>query len=98
MLQHSMINALRILPAVAAMTVGLAAPAAAGDSDYLQALQPRYVYLSASQLLSAGSKVCAATRSGRPGSDIVDMLYKDMGVSVSVAYEIVNAAVVHLGC
>lgn len=85
--------------AVGATALGVAAPAAATDSNaYLQALQPRYQFLSESQLMSAGSKVCAATHSGMPASDAVGIVSKDLGVSVSAGYEIVVNAINYLGC
>jgi hypothetical protein len=92
------VRALGVLSAVAVTTLGLAAPASAEDSTYLQMLQPRYNYLSASQLMSAGNKACSATQSGMPASDITVMLSKDLGVSTSTAYEIVVNAFNYLGC
>lgn len=84
------------LSAVAA--TGLAAPAAADSGSFLEALQPRYTSMSASQLTSAGNSVCSATSSGLPASDIVPMLVKNYGISASAAYEITIAAINHLGC
>ncbi len=89
---------LGVLFGVAATAIGTAAPASADSATYLKTLQPTYAYLSASQLQSAGSKVCSAMHSGMPASDVTQMLSKDMGVSVSAAYEIVIAAINHLGC
>lgn len=93
-----MIPALGVLFAVGATTVGLAAPAAADSGTYIQSLQPIYAYLSESQLMSAGNTVCSATRSGHPTSDIVPMLVKNYGLSVSASYEIIVASINHLGC
>ncbi|WNG92092.1 DUF732 domain-containing protein [Mycobacterium sp. ITM-2016-00318] len=84
------------LSAVAA--TGLAAPAAADGGTYLEALQPRYTSMSASQLISAGNSVCSAAASGLPASDIVPMLVKHYGISASAAYEITITAINHLGC
>ena len=81
-----------------ATATGLAAPATADSGGYLDALQPRYTSMSASQLTSAGSSVCSATGSGLPASDIVPMLVKEYGVSASAAYEITVTAINHLGC
>jgi hypothetical protein len=89
---------LGVLSAVAATTLGLAAPASAAESDYLQKLQPYYNYLSSSQLMAAGNKACAAMRSGMPASDATSMVSKDLGVSVSVGYDITINAINHLGC
>jgi uncharacterized protein DUF732 len=83
---------------VAAATLGAAAPAAAESSDYLNALAPRYTFLSESQLLSAGNKACASARSGVPASDNVILVSKDLGVSTATAWEIVVNAINHLGC
>jgi hypothetical protein len=88
--------ALGALSAIAA--TGLAAPAAADSGTYLDALQPRYTSMSASQLTSAGNSVCSAAGSGLPASDIVPMLVKHYGVSASAAYEITIGAINHLGC
>jgi hypothetical protein len=54
--------------------------------------------MSPSQLTSAGSYVCSATRSGIPASDIVPSLVKSYGMSASAAYEVTIAAINHLGC
>ena len=89
---------LGVLSAVAATTLGLAAPAAAESSDYLDKLQPRYTYLSPSQLLSAGDKACSVIHTGAPATDAVVMVSKDLGVSVSAAYEIVVNAINYHGC
>ena len=88
--------ALGALSAVAA--TGLAAPAAADTGTFLDALQPRYTSMSASQLTSAGNSVCSAAGSGLPASDIVPMLVKHYGISGSAAYEITITAINHLGC
>lgn len=93
-----MLRALGVMFAVGATTIGLAAPAAADNSTYLQSLQPRYAYLSESQLLSAGSQACASARSGLPASDNVVKVSKNLGISTSAAYEIVVAGIIHLGC
>ena len=82
----------------AAAATGLAAPATADSGTYLDALQPRYTSMSASQLTSAGNSVCSATGSGMPASDIVPALVKSYGMSNSAAYEITIAAINHLGC
>ena len=84
--------------AVGVATIGLAAPAAADSSTYLQALAPRYTYLSESQLMSAGNQACANARSGVPASDNTIMISKDLGISTSAALEIVINSINHLGC
>lgn len=82
----------------AASAIGLAAPAAADTSSYLQALAPRYAYLSDSQLLAAGQQACATARSGVPAADNTIAVSKSLGVSTSAAYEIVVNSINHLGC
>jgi hypothetical protein len=84
--------------AVVALVVVRAGPAAADQSDYLQTLQPKYAYLTQQQLMTEGNKVCRATHSGSPASDIVPRVQKDLAVSVSVASDVVTTAIVHLGC
>jgi hypothetical protein len=92
------LGALGIFSAVAVSTLGLAAPASATTSEYLDKLQPRYNYLSSSQLMTVGNKACAAMRSGMPASDVTTMVSKDLGVSVSAGYEISVNAINYLGC
>jgi hypothetical protein len=82
----------------AAAATGLVAPASADTASYLETLAPRYTSMSASQLTSAGNSVCSATGSGMPASDIVPMLVKNYGMSVSAAYEVTVTAINHLGC
>lgn len=82
----------------AAAATGLAAPAAADSSSFLQTLAPRYVFLSDSELLSAGNQACATARSGVPASDNVIRVSQDLGISTSAAWEIVLASINHLGC
>jgi hypothetical protein len=45
-----------------------------------------------------GAKVCHSTRSGMSSADAINMVTKDLVVVVPVAFEIVDAAVVELGC
>ena len=92
------VGALAVPLAIGAAAVSLAAPAAADSGTYLQTLGPVYTSLSDSQLMSAGNAVCSATGSGQPASNIVPMLVKNYGVSVSAAYQISIAAINHLGC
>jgi hypothetical protein len=82
----------------AAAAIGLAAPASADSSSYLQSVHTRYAYLSESQLLNAGNQVCATARSGVPASDNTIQVSKELGISTSAAYEIVVASINHLGC
>lgn len=82
----------------AAAAIGLAAPASADTTSYLQSVHTRYAYLSESQLLNAGNRVCATARSGVPASDNTIQVSKELGISTSAAYEIVVASINHLGC
>jgi hypothetical protein len=79
----------------ASIAVGAAAPAAADENNYLRLLDDRYD-LSTQQLLAEGYKVCEATQ--RMGSsDAVNMVYKDLAVTVAAAEDIVAAARAYLG-
>jgi hypothetical protein len=93
-----LVHMVRVLLGVVATAVAFAAPAAADQDDYLRPLQERFVFLSAQQLLSEGTKVCNAIRSGKTSTDAVIMVRNDLGVSVATAGEIVSGAVVDLGC
>jgi hypothetical protein len=93
-----MVPVLGVLFAVGATTIGLAAPASADTSSYLESVHPTYAYMSESQLLSAGQQACATARSGVPASDNTIKVSKDMGISTSAAYNIVVNAINHLGC
>ena len=84
--------------ACAAVSIVLAAPAAADEGGYLQALQDRYTSLTPQQLLSEGRAVCSAISNGTNATAALQMVQKHLGVSVAVAGDIVSAAVVHLGC
>lgn len=92
------VRTLGVISAFTATTLALAAPASAESSEYLDKLQPRYAYLSTSQLMSAGNQACASARSGMPASDNTIKVSKDMGISTSAAYEIVVDAINYLGC
>jgi hypothetical protein len=93
-----MVPALGVFFAVGATTTGLAAPASADSSTFLDSLHTRYAYLSESQLMSAGNQACVTARSGVPASDNTIKVSKDLGISTSAAYEIVVASINHLGC
>lgn len=88
----------RALMACAAVSVAFAAPAAADEDGYLQALQDRYTSLTAQQLLSEGRAVCSAISNGTNATAALQMVQERVGVSVAAAGDIVSAAVVHLGC
>lgn len=90
--------ALRVLIPAMAPSLMFAAPASADSTSYLQALVPTYNSVSAQQLLSEGAKVCGAIGSGMNATNAVQMVQKDLGVSIPASGDIVSAAVVHLGC
>ncbi|HET7664992.1 MAG TPA: DUF732 domain-containing protein [Mycobacterium sp.] len=81
-----------------AVSVVFAAPAAADEGGFLQELQERYTSLTPQQLLSEGRAVCSAISNGTNSTAALQMVQKDLGVSVAAAGDIVSAAVVHLGC
>lgn len=85
---------LSVVPAA----VALAAPAAAGEDDFVRTMQTTYAFLTDQQLRTEGAKICGTLGSGTPASEAVIMVSKDLSVSVSAAGEIVSAAVVHLNC
>jgi hypothetical protein len=101
-----MVHSLRVLIAVVATAPAFAVmaaqpPAQASESDYLAAVQPRFSFLSAQQLLAEGHKVCAAighTGNGMIAPDAVTMVYNDLQVSMAVAGDLVAAAIVDLPC
>ncbi len=97
-----MVKAFRVLIAgvasVSAFAVMAAAPAQADEAAYLQRLLTKYTYLDPQQLLDEGYRVCDAERSGVPSPDSVKRVYEDLGVSMTVAVEIVFAALDDLGC
>jgi len=80
------------------MSLAFASPAAADSGEYLNRLQPFYTNLSAEQLLSEGTKVCNALRSGMTAPNAVIMVQRDLEVSLAAAGEIAAAAAVHLDC
>jgi uncharacterized protein DUF732 len=90
--------AVRVLIPAMATSLMFAAPASADSAGYLQALVPTYNLVSPQQLLSEGAKVCSAIDSGMNATDAVQMVQKDLGVSIPASGDIVSAAVVHLGC
>lgn len=89
---------LAIAVVATATALGYAAPATADQDEYLRVTQARFAFLSTDQLVEEGNRICGHTRSGMPASDAVLIVQRDLGVSVPAAYDIVNAAVVHLGC
>ncbi|HEY7053366.1 MAG TPA: hypothetical protein VH496_14715 [Mycobacterium sp.] len=97
-----MVHRLRI--PITAVTIALAsallaaAPAQADQGEYLKSLQPKYVYLSAQQLLDEGARVCALKSQGVDSIDAIGVIVKDLSVSVATAADIVSTAVAKLDC
>nr|WP_194946026.1 DUF732 domain-containing protein [Mycolicibacterium malmesburyense]CRL74018.1 hypothetical protein CPGR_02959 [Mycolicibacterium malmesburyense] len=81
---------------VAAATMGLvavsAAPAGATEDEYLRDLQPRYTFLTAEELLTAGRQACAAITAGVLAPDAVKMISSDLDISTGAAMDIVSRA------
>ncbi|WP_048425130.1 DUF732 domain-containing protein [Mycolicibacterium obuense] len=75
-----------------------APPAGADEAGYLQRLQSRLAYLTTQQLLTEGYKICQLTHGGRPSSDAIPMVTKDLAISVPAAVDIIVAAGGELGC
>jgi len=75
-----------------------AAPAHADSAEYLQLLDDKYAYLSEQQLLAEGHKVCATLHRGTASPPAVSMVQKDLGVSTTVALDVVAAAFAALSC
>jgi cobalamin biosynthesis protein CobD/CbiB len=90
--------AFRLLLTGSAISLALAPPAAADTGGYLHALQDVYTSLSTQQLLSEGTRVCDSLRSGANSTQTVQMVQRDLGVSIPASGDIVSAAVVNLGC
>jgi hypothetical protein len=79
------------------IAVGIAAPAAASESDYLR-LKDTLTFLTTQQLLSEGYRVCGAIHNGVRSTDVVNMVMNDLGVPVNAALDMVAAAAVDLSC
>src|SRR3954451_25281706 len=82
---------------VAACAVMAAGPAHADEAAYLQQLLPNYPYLNPQQVVGEGYRVCQAERGGSGSANAVDMVYRDLAVSMTVANDVVRAAAVDLG-
>jgi hypothetical protein len=87
-----------LLTTLAATSLVQAAPAAADDDAYLLEVEHRYTMMTAQQLLAAGHRACSIVDSGEPASSATDMLSRELGVGVSIAFGIVSNAIIHLGC
>jgi hypothetical protein len=83
---------------IAVGTVGVAPSAAASGGSYLHQLAPEPAFLSNEQLLTEGYRVCRYIGVGRPSTDAIPMVGKDLAISVPAALTIVAAAIEELDC
>lgn len=90
-----------VAAAAASISVVVAAPASADESEYLNVLQSD-TYLvttfSDQELLREGYNVCNAVSHGAREIDAVEMVERDLAVSSHAAIAIYSAATVMLGC
>jgi hypothetical protein len=90
-----------VVVAMAGISVAVAAPASADDSDYLNSLQ-NDTYLvstySTQALLNEGHKVCEAVSGGGQEIDAIEMVEHDLSVLHGAARDIYSAATDNLGC
>ncbi|AEV76591.1 hypothetical protein MGALJ_03860 [Mycobacterium gallinarum] len=88
--------------ATLALLIGAAittAPTADADQDsYLKRIEPKMAFLTRTQILTEGQKVCQLIRSGHSSSDAIPMVVEDLNMSVPSAVDLIIAAVVELGC
>ena len=80
------------------IAIGVAPPAAADESEYLNQLSPRLAFLSTEQLRTEGYKVCRYVGVGRPTADAIPVVMKDLQITVAGAMDIIAAAVEQLHC
>lgn len=80
------------------VAIGVAPPAAAGETEYLSQLSPQLTSLTAQQLRTEGYKVCRYVSVGRPTADAIPMVMDDLEISVAAALDIISAAVQQLDC
>jgi hypothetical protein len=90
---------LGFVAAVAAgVAIGVAPPAAADESGYLNELSPRLAYLTTQQLRTEGYKVCRYVNVGRPTADAIPVVTNDLGITVAAAMDIISASIRELDC
>lgn len=82
----------------AGIAIGVAPPAAADESAYLNQLTPRFAFLSTEQLRTEGYKVCRYVGVGRPTADAIPVVVKDLQITVAASLDIIAAAVEELDC
>ena len=95
---HKVRSLIAIAATAPAYMVMAAAPAQADESEYLEKLVPKYVYLSPEQLLNEGYRVCRAVDSGLGSGDAIDMVRRDLSVNMAPAYDIATTAITALEC
>ena len=93
-----MIPAFRVGVGIIVAALACAPVAHANQNNCLSELQPQFALPTSHQLLTEGARACAAIHGGRSSADTVPVVSKDLGVSVPMAFDIVSAAVVNLGC
>ncbi|AFM18060.1 Protein of unknown function (DUF732) [Mycolicibacterium chubuense NBB4] len=81
-----------------AAQLSLAPTASADTASYLAKLTPRYTSLTTDDLLSAGGIACGILGAGYPAPVAVDAIYREKGIALATANEIVSASVLDLGC
>lgn len=91
-------KSLWITAALVTAALANAAPAVAGDGDYLELLQDRYRFVTPQQLLAEGHRVCQVIDQGAGSNYAAEMVQRDLSVSPGAAMDIVSAATVELGC
>lgn len=95
-----MFNILRVATltgGLAVAAVSLAAPASAGDAEYIARLERNHVsYMSQHDALSWGHSVCGALRGGTPVLSAIDLLKDGGGFTTRDAGTIVGAATTEL--
>ncbi len=89
------------LAAAAGISVAVAAPASADESEYLNGLQDNTNLVdtySNQQLLGEGYKVCNAVSGGAKEIEAVEMVERDLSVAPHEAIAIYTAATGMLSC
>jgi hypothetical protein len=91
-------KALLAVTLAAGIAIGVAPPAAADESDYLNHLAPELTFLSTEQLRTEGYKVCRYVGVGRPTADAIPVVMKDLQITVAGALDIIATAEEQLDC
>lgn len=81
-----------------AIGVAVAPPAAASQNEFLAQVLIKHPNFDAQQVLNEGYKVCRYVRAGRPSSEAIPMVVKDLGISVAAATDVGSLAIEQLDC